>query len=240
MDCGLPPHSSELQNAAKCFVERVLEGEQFRKRDWLLRHAEISYCRLLAQELAPTSVLKMSGSRTWRKPLLYVRMQDGAWNCRIRQKPKTHHSSFHTTFNVLEGLRAAALAGIISESAFQEVEAQALQFMLAHKMYRSDKTGEIISDRFLHLTYPSHWHYTVLRGLDYMHITPAIADCRLDDPIEYLLHRRDKNGRWPVEKRIPGTTLFDMEKWGGESRWNTLSGDAGAGSAGKRGLPQVS
>lgn len=29
-------------------------------------------------------------------------------------------------------------------------------------------------------------------------------------------------GRWIVEKRIPGDTLFDMEKMGGDSRWNTL------------------
>ena len=31
-----------------------------------------------------------------------------------------------------------------------------------------------------------------------------------------------QDGTWPVEKRIPGSTLFDMERPGGESRWNTL------------------
>jgi hypothetical protein len=30
------------------------------------------------------------------------------------------------------------------------------------------------------------------------------------------------NGRWPLEKRIAGITFFDMEKPGGDSRWNTL------------------
>ena len=154
--------------------------------------------------------------------ILRSRLKDGAWNCRIRMKPKTCHSSFHTTFNVLDGLREAAEAGVVSRCRFDEVEAEAVEFMLQHKMYRSDKTGEIVSDRFLDLTYPSHWHYTVLRGLDYIQGTPFIADARLDDALSWLETRRKPGGRWPVEKRIPGVTLFDMEKMGQDSRWNTL------------------
>ena len=89
-------------------------------------------------------------------------------------------------------------------------------------MFRSDKTGEIVSERFLHLTFPSHWHYTVLRGLDYVRSTPFARDERLGDALEWLVGRRKENGRWIVEKRIPGDTLFEMERLGGESRWNTL------------------
>jgi hypothetical protein len=37
-----------------------------------------------------------------------------------------------------------------------------------------------------------------------------------------LLRQRKLNGRWPLQKRIPGTLLVEMEKPGGESRWNTL------------------
>jgi hypothetical protein len=55
-----------------------------------------------------------------------------------------------------------------------------------------------------------------------MRSTPQIADTRLDDPVALLESRRKANGRWITEKRIPGVTLFDMEKFGGESRWNTL------------------
>jgi hypothetical protein len=73
-----------------------------------------------------------------------------------------------------------------------------------------------------YLTHPSYWHYTVLRGLDYMRNTPQIGDARLGDAIELLEGQRLGNGRWPVQKRIPGITYFDMEKPGSESRWNTL------------------
>ena len=72
------------------------------------------------------------------------------------------------------------------------------------------------------LTYPWHWHYNVLRGLDYLRLTPAIGDERASDAIAVLRSARRPNGRWPLQSRIPGTLLVEMEKPGGESRWNTL------------------
>jgi hypothetical protein len=154
--------------------------------------------------------------------VLSAQMEDGGWNCSVRNRPRTHHGSFHTTFNVLENLRLAAECGAVADPVFREAEARALEFMLAHRLYRSDRTGEVIADRFTHLTYPWHWHYTVLRGLDYIRLTSAISDQRLDDAIQLLLDRRKPNGRWPLQKRIPGTPLVEMEKPGRESRWNTL------------------
>jgi hypothetical protein len=154
--------------------------------------------------------------------VLSAQFEDGGWNCHMRNYPGRRHSSFHTTFNVLENLRIAAARSAVAERAFRAAEARAVEFMLAHRLYRSDKTGEVISDRFTHLTYPWHWHYTMLRGLDYLRLTGAIDDERLDDPIQSLLEQRKPNGRWPLQKRIPGTLLVEMEKAGGESRWNTL------------------
>ena len=124
--------------------------------------------------------------------------------------------------NVLEGLRRATEAGIIDPATFQASEARAIEFLLEHKLYRSDKSGEIVDDRFLDLTFPSYWHYNVLRALDYIRQTPYIRDERLADPLSYLLSRGKVSGKWPVEKRIPGVTLFDMEPMGRDSRWNTL------------------
>ncbi len=147
---------------------------------------------------------------------------DGGWNCAERNHPDTRHSSFHTTFNVLENLRIAARRGIVEEPAFRHAEARAVEFMLSHRLYRSDRTGEVISERFTLLTYPWHWHYTFLRGLDYMRLTPAISDERLADPIDLLREKRKPNGRWPLQKRIPGTLLVEIERPGQESRWNTL------------------
>ena len=154
--------------------------------------------------------------------VLSAQLDDGGWNCHMRNRPSTRHSSFHTTFNVLENLRIAAGRGIVPDRAFRDAETRAVEFMLSHRLYRSDRTGEVISERFTHLTYPWHWHYTVLRGLDYLRLTPAISDERLADPIDVLRDRRKPNGRWPLQKRIPGTLLVEMEKPGKDSRWNTL------------------
>ncbi len=221
MDCGIPSDHAPVHHAAQQFLEGRLTPEQAVDEDWLL--TRIDLCHLgfwlriggyfLGNDLRLAHV---AGT------LLRAQMPDGGWNCRKRTHPQTHHSSFHTTFNVLEGLSVAAEAGILSRSVFHQSEARALEFMLAHQMYRSDQTGEIIHERFTHLTFPSHWHYTVLRGLDYLHNRREIGDPRLEDPIALLISRRNVHGSWPVEKRIPGTTLFDMEKIGGESRWNTL------------------
>jgi hypothetical protein len=87
----------------------------------------------------------------------------------MRNYPERRHSSFNTTFNILENARIAAAQGAIDERAFQEAEARVVEFMLAHRLYRSDKTGKVVADRFTHLTYP--WHYTVLRGLDHLQLT---------------------------------------------------------------------
>ena len=154
--------------------------------------------------------------------VLSAQLDDGGWNCQMRNRPSTRHSSFHTTFNVLENLRIAAARGIVPERAFRDAEMRAAEFMLSHRLYRSDRTGQVISERFTHLTYPWHWHYTVLRGLDYLRLTPAISDERLADPIDLLREKRKPNGRWPLQKRIPGTLLVEMEKPGTDSRWNTL------------------
>jgi hypothetical protein len=156
------------------------------------------------------------------RAVLSAQFEDGGWNCQMRTYPERRHSSFHTTFNVLEGLRIAAGRGAVEQTAFREAESRAIEFVLAHRLYRSDRTSEVISDRFTQLTYPWHWHYTVLRGLDYLRLTPAIDDERVGDAIQLLRGRRKQNGRWPLEKRVPGTLLVEMEKPGGESRWNTL------------------
>jgi hypothetical protein len=154
--------------------------------------------------------------------LMSAQFEDGGWNCHMRNYPDTVHSSFHTTFNVLENLRIASARGIVPKRSFAAAERRAIELVLEHRLYRSDRTGEVISERFTQLTYPWHWHYTLLRGLDYLRLTPAVADGRLADAVALLREKRRTNGRWPLQKRIPGTLLVEMEKPGQDSRWNTL------------------
>lgn len=221
MDCGIPANHPPLRAAAQAFIDRNLTEERAGDPRWLMTRMDLCHLgfwlRIGSYFLGRDQRLcNIAGT------VVAAQMADGGFNCQIRNYPETRHGSFHTTFNVLEGLAAAAQVQVISTEAFRDVETRGLEFMLAHRMYRSDKTGEIISERFTHLSYPSHWHYTVLRGLDYMRHAPEISDPRLDDPVALIASRRKPSGRWPVEKRIPGVEHFDREKPGGDSRWNTL------------------
>ena len=112
---------------------------------------------------------------------------------------------------MLENVRVAVEKGAVPAAAFRDAEARAAEFMLAHRLYRSDHTGEVISERFTQLTYPWHWHYTVLRALDYLRFTPAINDERLEDPIELPRAHARRTGGAETDS---GTLLVEMERPG--------------------------
>jgi len=156
--------------------------------------------------------------------LLGERLPDGAWNCRKgKHGPQPVHSSFHTTFNVLEGVRdAIELSGTPRCPQLLEAEAGALEFMLQHRLFKSHQTGQVSEPVFTQFSFPYRWHYDVLRGLETFARLGAPRDPRLQDAIDLLNQRRRKDGTWPVQHKYSGLIYFDMEKTGGPSRWNTL------------------
>ncbi len=155
--------------------------------------------------------------------LLDERLPDGAWNCRKGRDRFVHHSSFHTTFNVLEGLRDyLELQSGPLRPALLEAEQQALEFMLQHRLFRSSTTGQVIHPRFATFRYPHRYFYDYLRGLCYFARANAPRDPRLQDAIDLLKKQRREDGCWPTHSRISGLVFFDMEKGKGPSRWNTL------------------
>jgi hypothetical protein len=155
--------------------------------------------------------------------LLSEMMPDGAWNCRRLRRPRPHHSSFHTTFNVLDGLREYLESGTgARRDDVLAAERSAVEFTLRHQLFKSDHTGEVIHPAFIRLSYPPRWHYDVLRGLAYFARAGVPRDDRARDAIDLLCARRRDDGRWPVQQKYTGRVFFDMEKTGGPSRWNTL------------------
>jgi hypothetical protein len=155
--------------------------------------------------------------------LLQEQMPDGGWNCRRHRKPKPHHSSFHTTFNVLDGLREYVEWGNGPQNgAVLAAEQNALEFVLQHKLFRSDKTDEIINPKFTYFSFPHYWHYDVLRGLSYFARARVPRDPRLQEAMVLLDEKQRQDGFWPVQNQYSGRVFFRLEKAGGPSRWNTL------------------
>jgi hypothetical protein len=152
--------------------------------------------------------------------LLGEQMRDGGWNC-LRYQGATH-SSFHTTINVLEGLRDYVEAAGPRRREAASAEAAGREFLLKHRLYRSHRTGRVVNDAFTRFSFPPRWHHDVLRALDYFRASGARRDDRLEDPIAVVERRRRSDGRWILQNRHPGATFFEMERVGVPSRWNTL------------------
>lgn len=154
--------------------------------------------------------------------ILSERMPDGGFNCQSNRKGAVH-SSLHTTLSILEGFHEYSSNGYryrIEE--IHQIEPMAREFILQHRLFRSDKTGEIIDTRFTLLSYPSRWRYDILRALDYFRAADLEFDSRMQDAFDVLLKKKRPDGTWPLQGKHPGQFHFEMEPIGKPSRWNTL------------------
>lgn len=154
--------------------------------------------------------------------LLSEHMKDGGFNCYSNRKGAVH-SSLHSTISVIEGIWEYATNGYRYRlEELQEAADKSREFLWQHRLFRSDRTGEIIDRKMLMLSYPSRWRYDILRALDYFQRAGANFDPRMQDALDVLNEKRRKDNKWPVQAKHPGQTHFDMEKTGEPSRWNTL------------------
>jgi acyl-CoA-binding protein len=101
-------------------------------------------------------------------------------------------------------------------------EGGARELLLQHRLFKSDKTGEVINPKFTLLSFPPRWHYDALRGLEYFARSGAGQDDRLQDAIDLLNQLRRPDGLWPLQYKYSGKVFFEMERVGQPSRWNTL------------------
>ena len=152
--------------------------------------------------------------------LLGEQMGDGGWNC--EQENGATRGSFHTTIEVLAGLLEYERA----TGGSPEVKAARLrgqEYLLERRMLRRLSTGEVINPAWMQFSYPTLWHYDVLRGLDYLRAAGAAPDQRVAEAIDLVESKRDADGRWPLENPHPGQLHFEMDEGEGRpSRWNTL------------------
>jgi hypothetical protein len=213
-DLGLDPASKQ----ARKMIERVHKRLVFKplnNRPYL--HGETEPC-INGRILGIGSYFKEPNDALANQ-LLGEQLEDGGWNC---EAPKSRCSSFHTTICVLEGLVDYERAGRKS-AAVTKARKRGENYLLERRMFRSLRTGEVIDKRWLRFSFPTFWHYDVLRGLDYLRNAGVKPDGRVDEAIEVVIKRRHQNGRWPLNLLHPEDIPLQMEtEVGRASRWNAL------------------
>jgi hypothetical protein len=219
-DLGLDPASKQ----ARRMIDRVdkrLVFKPLKNRPFL--HGETEPC-INGRILAVGSYFKKP-SRALANQLLREQLEDGGWNCEAVEPspkhPKSRRSSFHTTICVLEGLLEYERAGRES-AAVTKARKRAENYLLERRMFRSLRSGEVIDERWLRFSFPTFWHYDVLRGLDYLRSVGIKPDSRVSEAIEVVIRRRHQNGRWPLNRHSEHIPLEMEIGVGMASRWNTL------------------
>jgi hypothetical protein len=117
---------------------------------------------------------------------------DGGWNC--DRDASACHSSFHESvipaWGLLEYHRATG------DNEALAAATRTGEFILRHRLFRSEKTGEIIHPSWLCLRYPHYWHYDILQGLSVISMLGMLGDSRTAEALNIIEQKRQSDGRW--------------------------------------------
>ncbi len=214
-DMGLDPTSEQARRAVGLVRDKVTWGPEFGDAPFF--EGEVEPC-INGGVLALGGYFGEASDRLVDR-LLGEQLEDGGWNC---EAPQSRRSSFHTTICVLEGLLAYEKAKSAT-AVVTEARVRAQEYLLERRMFRSLSSGEVIDRNWTRFSFPTTWHYDVLRGLDYLRSAGVEPDERVAEAVELVAMRRHQNGRWPLQNPHPDPVHFDMEGGKGKaSRWNTL------------------
>jgi hypothetical protein len=215
-DLGLDPTSTQARTAVGLVRDKVTWGAEFGNSPFF--EGEVEPC-INGGVLALGGYFGQTSDRLVDR-LLGEQLTDGGWNCEAERG--SVRSSFHTTICVLEGLLEYEKAKGAT-AAVTEARVRAQEYLLERRLFRRLSSGEVIEPKWARFTFPTMWHYDVLRGLDYLRRAGVAPDERVAEAVGLVAKRRHPNGRWPLHDPHPDPVHFDMEGGAGQpSRWNTL------------------
>jgi len=217
---GLPQNNLQAKRACKLFLDEGFYtdgGINFFSYAWKYSEACVTsmILALLAYFKYPDERIHSVASY-----LMSQQMSDGGWNCES-YKGATH-SSFHTTMLALEGLYEYQCAFPEKKKTISKIRGRGHEFLFAHRLYKSHRTGEIFDTAMTRMTFPHRWRYEFIRALDYFRASDDPKDERMNDAIELLQKKQKKDGLWLLNSGMSGRKYFDLEVAGQPSRWNTL------------------
>jgi hypothetical protein len=214
---GVDPACREYADSAAMLLDRWWPSRGLAREN---RHSDVCVSAMLLG-ICCYGALQAPKLREIADYLLERQFSDGGWNCDWENGAV--RSSLHTTLSVLEAFRDYEVCGYTYRlDEIRGTVPPAQEFILRKRLFLSARTGEVIDKKMLMLSYPCRWKYDVLRCLSYFASVHRNYDPRMEEALALLLRKRRKNGRWSVQQKYTGRVHFDMEKTGGDSRWNTL------------------
>src|SRR5215469_15188404 len=213
-DFGLDPHCDNVRRA----VAQVREHCRWEHAGQPFFSGEVEPCiNGMTVALGAYFGLNVAGVVA---RLVSEQLEDGGWNCEVENG--SVRSSFHTTIRVLEGLLAHERAtGGSAESIAARRRGE--QYLLERRLFRRKSSGAVVDPAWLEFSFPTRWHYDVLRALEYFRATGDPPDRRVDEAIDLLRSKQQSDGTWLLENTHPGAVHFALEDGDGRpSRWNTL------------------
>jgi hypothetical protein len=213
-DCGVDPHDERVRRA----VAEVRKHSRWEHAGQPFFSGEVEPC-INGMTVSLGAYFAQDVDAIVDR-LVTEQLEDGGWNCEVENG--SVRSSVHTTIRVLEGLLAherATGGSPASIAARQRGE----EYLLERRLFRRKSTGEIIDPAFLQFSFPTRWHYDVLRALEYFRTSGGRSDPRLDEALALVRSKQQPDGTWRLENTHPGAVHFALEDGDGRpSRWNTL------------------
>lgn len=152
--------------------------------------------------------------------LVKYQRDDGGWNCETvgRDGGDVRHSSFMSTIEPLWAF--SSLDPQKWPHGGREAVERGVEFMLTHRLFKSDTSGRVIRPEWTQLHFPLFYFYDILHGLRVVKALGYGEDERTGDARELLLSKRSPDGTWPMEATYLQALKRNFVKDGSPAQWH--------------------
>jgi len=151
--------------------------------------------------------------------LVETQLPDGGWNCEFGEwGVKINHSSFMSTIEPLWAF--SALDRSLWPQGSEEVVERAAEFMLKHRLYKSDRTGKVIDEEWTRVHFPLFYFYDILHGLRVLADLGYGGDERVSDALQLIKQKQLADGTWPMESTYVNALRWNYVKDPATGAWH--------------------
>jgi hypothetical protein len=155
--------------------------------------------------------------------LVRTQLPDGGWNCESGPwRKEVHHSSFMSTIEPLWAF--SSLEPSRWPKGGKEAVERGCEFLLTHRLYKSDKDGRVINDEWTKLHFPLFYFYDILHGLRVLADLGHGHDDRTKDALGLLQSKCLPDGTWPMEATFLEKIKRNLTKDPATGEWRSISG----------------